>query len=328
MNRAILHVCAPDFIIAVERLKNPSLSGKSVIVSEGERGAVVACSGESLPFGVFPSMPAAEARKLAPHAIFVPCDMESYACYSRRLTRVLGDAVPVLERASTHEFYADLSEIGGFGECWKWACELRRKVIRETGLPVSTGLSTSKFVSAVAAAHAGPDGEKCIRPGAEKLFLAPLSLQKVPLGDEKSRQLLRQRGILTMGQLAEIPPGTLQRLLGKAGIPVWQKANGICHSAVIPYNDPASFSSEVAFSRSCHSATRLLSLLGSMSDKLSYSLRRKGMAATSVTVKIRYPDFSTSTRQVSLPPATTAKTLTSRAQDLFQLLYDQSRGVR
>lgn len=328
MDRAILHIRPENFRVSAERLKNPSLKGKAVIVIDEECAGVISCSKESRAFDIHPGMPVAEARKLAPHAIVIPGDKERYNRESEEFTRMLADTVPVLEKAALDEFFADLSGIGSYSECWRWARDLRQRIIRETGLPVVIGLASNKFVASRAAMHAGPEHEQCVLPGAEKGFLAPLSLDDLPFPDKTMGALLKTKGIRTMGQLAGMTPGAVQRFLGKGGVIPWQQANGICHQAVIPFRDPGSLSCEIAFARDCHSVPRLLSILNSMAEKLCYSLRKKGMTASSISVKLGFPDFTTAVRKAGVPPVTIGKTMASKAHDLFHVLYDKSQKVR
>ncbi|QEC53342.1 DNA polymerase-4 [Anseongella ginsenosidimutans] len=328
MDRAILHLRPDNFFVSAERLKNPSLEGKAVIVIDEDKQEVLSCSHECRAFGIHASMEVGAARKLAPHAIVIPGDMERYQRRSEQFAGVLADAVPVLEKAAVDRFFADLSAVGNYPECWKWARELKQRIVRETGMPVSMGLSSSKFVSAMAALHTGPEQERCILPGAEKQFLAPFSIDELPFPHEGMRELLKKKGIISIGQLAAMSPGKIQRLLGKRGTIAWQEANGICHQALVPYRDPASVSTEVTFTRDCHNPSRLLSILNSMADKLSYSLRKNGMTASLVSVKLGYPDLTTAVRKAPVPPVVIGKNLASKAQDLFHVLYDKSKSVR
>lgn len=328
MDRAILHIRPENFLISTERLHNPSLRGKAVVILDESTGKVLSCSEECGDFGVHPAMEQGLARRMAPHAIVIPGDPERYRRQAVRFTRMLADAVPVLEKTADDRYFADISSVGTYDECRKWTGQFRQRLMRESGMPISTGLSPAKFVSSMAAAHAGPEMEKYVFPGSEKQFLAPFSIDELPFPHQGMRQVLKKRGILLIGQLAAMSPGTVQRLLGKKGIRPWQDANGICHQALVPYTDPDAVSSEVVFSRDCRSSLRLLSILNSMADKLCHSLRKTGRAAGLVTVKLGYPDLTTSVRNSPVPPLAIGKKLSSKAQDLFHALYDRSRGVR
>ncbi|MFS8615776.1 MAG: hypothetical protein FWJ85_03050 [Solitalea sp.] len=326
MNRAILHLRPENFYVAAERIRNPELKGKALLIIDQEGGSVHSASAECEVFGVYPGMELTAARKAAPHAIVVPADGAWYRQQSEQFAGLLSDLVPILEKTSIDRFNADISAIGDYPASWKWAKELRQRVIRETGLPVSIGLSASKFVSRLAAAHAGP--EKYIAPGAERGFLAPFPIQELSFPHEGMRDLLLKKGILRIGQLAGMSPGHVQRLLGKKGLSAWQEANGICHQGLAPYRDPGSVSTEVTFPRDCHSVPRLLSILSSMTDKLCFSLRKNGMAASLVSVKLGYPDLTVAVHKARVPSMNLEKKLASKAHDLFHTLYDRTRRVR
>lgn len=330
--------------MAVERLRNPSLAARPVIIGGADSDEVLACSTESKIFGIRGGMPLDQARRSCPHAIFLPGNSSAYLHYSQLLTRFLADQVPVLEKASAGSFYADLTDIGDPAAGLAWTRELLAKAGKETGLSLSAGLSAGKFVSRMAAAEAGAGEVKAIRPGTERAFLAPFPVH-VLSADERVSAWLEGKGIKTLGQLADMAPGALQRLLGSGrgnvlqgsapparhgdtALSLWQKARGICNGSVVPYSDPSSLSGEMTFPRDCRSRARLLSVTGSIADKLSFVLRKKGLLAAHLSVRVRYADFSTLTRRVPLSPSMTGRSLARKAQDLLQGLCDVSRGVR
>ncbi|HHH54631.1 MAG TPA: DNA polymerase IV, partial [Bacteroidetes bacterium] len=180
-NRAILHMDLDTFFVSVERLQNSTFNDKPVIIGGmSNRGVVASCSYEARRFGVHSAMPMKMAKLLCPQAIFLRGDMDSYTKYSNLVTEVIKDSAPTYEKASIDEFYLDLTGMDKYFGCYKWSQELRSKVIKETGLPISTGLSINKLVSKIGTGEAKPNGALEVPQGQEKPFLAPLSVKKIP----------------------------------------------------------------------------------------------------------------------------------------------------
>ena len=239
-NRHIAHLDLDTFFVSVEHLRNPRLRGKPILIGgSNERGVVAACSYEARKFGIHSAMPMYMARRLCKEAIVIKSDFEAYSKYSKLVTDVVKDSVPVFEKASIDEFYVDLTGMDKFFGCKKFTDELKRKVNRESGLPVSYGLSSNKLVSKVATNEVKPDGQLEIPFGNEWGFLAPLSIMKIPgVGKETGYKLLKM-GIETVQLLSEIPLELLQNLLGKNGTELWRRAQGIDESPVIDFTqDP------------------------------------------------------------------------------------------
>lgn len=187
MNRNILHLDLDTFFVSCERLADSTLIGKPVIVGgTGDRGVVSAASYESRKFGVHSGMLMKMARQLCPQAIYIRGNAGIYTKYSKTVTEILQQQVPVLEKASVDEFYADLTGMDQFFGCYKFAKELRQKVIKETGLPISFGLSVNKTVSKVATNEAKPNNQLKVDAGFEKIFLEPLSIKKIPMVGKKN----------------------------------------------------------------------------------------------------------------------------------------------
>jgi len=225
-----------DAFVAVECLKNTRLKGKPLLVGgSGDRGVVAACSYEARRFGIHSAMPMKLARRLCPEAIVIRGDMESYSHYSRLVTDIMQDSVPLFEKASIDEFYVDLSGMDKFFGCSRFAGELKTKVLKESGLIVSYGLASNKLISKVATDEIKPNGQLEIVFGRERDFLAPLSIGKLPgIGRETAYKLIR-RGVETIRTLSEIPVEMLETMMGATGVELWRKANGVDESPVIPY---------------------------------------------------------------------------------------------
>lgn len=225
MDRSILHLDLDTFFVSVERLMDSRLSGKPIIIGgTGDRGVVAACSYETRKFGVHSAMPMRMARELCPEAIVIRGNSANYSKYSNLVTDVIKEDVPVYEKTSVDEFYVDLTGMDRFFGNFKFASELRDKVIRETGLPISFGLSINKTVSKVATGEAKPNNKIYVQKGLERPFLAPLSVRKIPMVGEKTYQTLRNLGVRRIQTLQEMPLEMMQSVMGKHGSIIWHKA--------------------------------------------------------------------------------------------------------
>ena len=296
MERTIVHCDLDTFFVSVERLINGSLVGKPVLIGgSSDRGVVSACSYEARRFGVHSAMPMRLAKQLCPEAILIRGDMELYAKYSNMVTEIIEETVPVVEKASIDEHYIDMTGMDRFFGSWKLAQELRRRIIKETGLPISLGFSVNKTVSKIATGEAKPCGERRVEKGTEKGFLAPLSIRKIPGIGEKTYPLLRNMGISQIRTLQEMDALTLRRVLGQNGVVIWNKANGVENSEVIPFHQNKSISKEHTFDQDTIDMVQLRKIMLSMADELAFDLRRDGRLTSCVTVKIRYSNFDTHT---------------------------------
>lgn len=318
-----------SFFVSVERKLDPSLIGKPVLVGgSSDRGVVASCSYEARAFGIHSAMPMRRARQLCPHASIVRGSHEEYSKYSREVTDIIRENVPTYEKTSIDEFYIDLSGMDRFFGCYKIATELRQKIQRETGLPISFALSSNKTVSKIGTSEAKPNGQKEIPYGTERQFLAPLSVQKIPMVGEKTYQSLKNIGIEWIRDLQAIPIDKVERVLGQHGISIWNKANGICNSVVEPYSEQKSMSSEQTFEKDTQDTKSLKALIAGMTEKLAYDLRAQEKLTACVTIKIRYADFSTHTQQMSIPYTSLDHVLIAKAQELFDKLNHKNQLIR
>ena len=285
MERNIMHIDLDSFFVSVERLMRPELMGKPVLVGgTSDRGVVASCSYEAREFGIHSAMPMRMARQLCPEAIIVKGDGEQYSKYSNIITEMIHENVPLYEKTSIDEFYVDYTGMDRFFGCYKMATELRQKIIKETHLPISFAMSSNKTVSKVGTGEAKPNGQKEIPFGTEKIFLAPLSIRKIPMVGDKTYQLLRGMGIQQIRTLQEMPCELMQQVLGENGALIWRKANGIDNSAIIPYSERKSISTERTFEKDTIYVRALKSLLIGMTEKLAYQLRDEGKLTSCVTI--------------------------------------------
>lgn len=328
-HRTIVHFDLDAFFVSVECLKNPSLKGRPILVGgHSERAVVAACSYEARKYGIHSAMPMKLARRLCPSALIIKGDMDSYSSLSRTVTEIIASKVPVYEKASIDEFYVDLSGMDRYFGCRSYASELRQYVMRETGLPLSYGLASNKLVSKVATDEAKPNGKKEVDFGREKPFLAPLAVEKLPMVGEKTSALLRQMGVETIRTLSEIPVELLQNLMGKAGTELWRRANGIDESPIVPYQEQKSLSTENTFEKDSIDVSFLNRELLRMTEKLAFELREQQKLSGCVTLKIRYSDFQTLTKQAVIPYTASDHLLIRKVRELFDSLYNRRLLVR
>jgi DNA polymerase-4 len=328
-NRHIAHLDLDAFFVSVEELRNPKLKGKPLLIGGSkERGVVAACSYEARKFGIHSAMPMANALRLCKHAIVIKSDFEAYSRHSNAVTEIIKDSVPVFEKASIDEFYIDLTGMDKFFGCMKFTNELKKKVYKYSGLPSSYGLASNKLISKVATNEVKPNGQLEIPFGFEKLFLAPLSIMKIPgVGKETGYRLLKM-GVETVKTLSEIPVELLQNAFGQNGSDLWRKANGIDDSPVLPYREEKSISTEHTFQTDSIDLNFLNSELVRMTEKLAFQLRKQNRLTGCVAVKLRYTDFETHTIQKSIPYCNSDHILLNTAKELFKKLFERRILVR
>lgn len=329
MERHIVHCDLDTFFVSVERLMNSSLEGKPVLIGGGsDRGVVASCSYEARKFGIHSAMPMRMARQLCPEAILVRGDHDKYAEYSRVVTDIIAESAPIVEKASIDEHYLDLTGMDKYFGCWKWTQELRQRIIKETHLPISFGLSANKTVSKIATGFAKPCGEKQVDLGGEKTFLAPLSIKKIPMIGDKTFSKLRHMGIDKIETLQKMQPTVMERVLGANGIVIWKKANGLDDSPVVPYSERKSVSKENTFEADTIDMSLLKKHITTMVEELSFDLRKEGKLTACVTIKIRYSNFETYTKQLRIPYTCSQNILTEKALTLFEQLYSKRMLIR
>jgi len=327
--RHIAHMDLDTFFVSVECLRNPKLKGKPVLIGgNGDRGVVSSCSYEARHFGIHSAMPMKMARRLCPQAIIVRGDMETYSRYSTVVTDIIKDSVPLFEKSSIDEFYIDLSGMDKFFGCSLFTADLKRKVYRESGLPVSYALASNKLISKVATNEVKPNGQIEIAFGNERSYLAPLSIAKIPGIGKETAYLLLKMGVETVKVLSEIPMAMMQNLLGRNGLDLWRKANGIDDTPVIPYHEQKSISTESTFQADTIDLRFLHAEIARMTEKIAFELRNQDRLAGCITVKLRYSNFETVTRQCSIAYTNADHSLLKIARELFEKLYEKRMLVR
>jgi DNA polymerase-4 len=327
--RHIAHFDLDSFFVAVEIINNPSLKGKPIIVGgTSDRGVVSTCSYEARKFGIHSAMPMRTAMKLCPHAILLQGTRGQYSKYSRWVTDIIASKVPLFEKASIDEFYCDLTGMDKFFNVSRYTRDLREQIIKETGLPISCGLSSAKFISKIATNEAKPNGFLEVPHGKEKEFLWPLKIEKINGVGKQTEQQLKNFGIYTIEDIARTPVEILEKYVGSWGQSLWQKAQGIGSADIETDWEQKSMSRENTFHENISDVDLLHRELVRLTEQNAYDLRTDEKLTGCVTVKIRYPDFETVSRQETIDYTSLDDQLIAKVKDLFTKLYRKGQPVR
>ena len=327
--RYIAHFDLDAFFVSVECLNDPSLKGKPLLVGgHSERGVVAACSYEARKFGIHSAMPMKTALRLCPHATVVGNARGEYSKYSRWVTEIIAAKAPLFEKASIDEFYLDLTGMERFFDPYAWTIALREEIIGATQLPISFALASNKMISKIATQEAKPNGYIQVPPGMEQEFLAPLKVNKIPGVGDHTWQVMQEMGIVTIRDLSERSVAELEKRFGKYGAELWHKSRGIHTSEVVPYHEAKSISTENTFEENKTDLDFLMAELVRMTERVAYELRQDDKTAGCIAVKIRYPDFETTSRQMSIPYTFYDDELIAKAKELFHKLYRKGQPIR
>jgi DNA polymerase-4 len=301
---AIAHFDLDSFFVAVERIKNPALIGKPVIVGgePGSRAVVASASYEARHYGIHSAMPVGQALRLCPEAVIVRGSFQDYDDFHIRVREIVKNFSPLVEMTSIDEGYLDLT---GTGRLWgspvDTAEKIRWRIKVETGLDCSLGVARNKLVAKVAANFAKPQGLLWIKPGGERDFLFPLPIEWLPGVGPKTKERLQALGIHAVAELARLEPDLLERTFGVAGQYLHQAANGIYQQELVLNHARKSIGKEVTFRKDSTDPGFLSAMLYHLVEKVCYRLRQQQKRAQTVTVKYRYEDFQTHTTSRSLP---------------------------
>lgn len=299
-----------------------------MVVGGYERGVVAACSYEARKFGIHSAMPMKKALQLCPHLIVTNASRDQYSKYSRWVTEIIASKVPLFEKASIDEFYIDLTGMDKFFGVSKYAKELRQQIIDETGLPISCGLSSARFISKMATNEAKPNGFLEIPHGKEIEFLWPLGIEKINGVGKQTEQLLKSYGIYTIEDIARTPVEHLEKIAGKWGEALWHKAHGRGSTEITTDWEQKSMSHENTFDTDYTDVGFLHKELVRLTEKTAYSLREDEKMTGCVTVKIRYSDFETTSRQETVDYTALDDVLIAKVKDLFNKTWQKGRPVR
>lgn len=273
-------------------------------------------------------MPMVQAMRLCPDAIVVNGAHQDYGYYSGIVTDIIRDQVPVFEKASIDEFYIDLTGMDKYFGCSILGRQLKDKIVKETGLPLSYGMGTSKMISKLAANEAKPNGYLEVVPGRECDFLWKMPVEKMHMIGLKTTQVLHYMGIHTLRDLAATPVEQLEQKMGRTGRVLWERAHGIDDSPVIPYREQKSISKEETYMEDTDDVSFLLSRLVGLTERVCFELRQMNRHASTITLKLRYGNFETFNRQVTVEPTTADHILIPQVKKIFMSMYDPRRKVR
>lgn len=325
----IAHLDLDAFFVSVECLNDPSLKGKPLIVGGSrERGVVTAASYEARKFGVHSAMPMSRAMQLCPQAVVVKGSRGEYSRFSRWVTEIIAERAPLFEKASIDEFYIDLSGMEKYHKPYEWTIALRQEIMDKTGLPISFGLAANKMVAKIATDEAKPNGYLIIPPGKEEEFLAPLKVNKIPGVGEQTYRTLLEMGVEFIRDILKVPPALMEQRLGKYGPELIQKAKGISGSTIHSYHEAKSVSTENTFHENTDDMEFLMRELVRMTEKIAHELREDNKMAGVIAVKLRYPNFETTSRQTTIPYTFYDDELIPVAKELFHKLYRKGEKIR
>jgi DNA polymerase-4 len=330
----IVHMDLDTFFVSVERILDPTLKNKPVIVGGNPygRGVVAGCSYEARAYGVHSAQPIRRAFRLCPNAVFLHGNFVEYAEYSKTVREILTDIAPICEASSIDEFYLDLRYTERLkGDTYRWAQEIQRSVSGETGLPLSSGTASNKLIAKVATTQVAKKGairHHRVETGQEAPFLAPFEIRAMPGIGEKTEEKLRRIGIEHIGDLAQTSVRILSRFFGKTGRNLHEKAHGIDYSPVIPSRDQKSYSREQTYMEDTIDVQTLFTTLLDLSSRLASDLRADNFFAGKITLKLRYSDMETVTKTASCSWTNQDQTIFRIVEKLFKALYTRRIKVR
>jgi DNA polymerase-4 len=326
--RSIMHLDLDTFFVSVERLLDSSLAGKPVIIGgTSNRGVVSTCSYEARKFGVHSAMPMVIARKLCPHAIYIKGNHKEYSKYSNLVTEIIASKAPLFEKASIDEHYIALTGMDRFFGTLKWAKELRSTIVKESGLPISFGLSVNKSIAKIATDESKPNGELEVKYSEVRSFIDPLSIKKLPMVGPKTFNILSYMGIHTVQNFINSSPEMINRLLGEHGNYLRKVALGEENSPVVSYHERKSISVETTFNEDTMNLEFINNKLVKMVEELCYTLRNDNKICGSIAVKIRYGNFETYTKQKAIELTASDHLIMPQVRQLFKDLHN-SQAIR
>ena len=329
MDRQIVHLDMDAFYVSCTLLKMPELAGKPLIIGgTSNRGVVTSASYEARKYGVKSAMPTRLALQRCPDAIVLKGDFDLFTEYSNIVNEIITEMTPVHERASIDEFYLDMTGMDKFFGSHLFTQELVRKIYNETGLPMSFGLSINKTVAKMCTNYSKPKGSLLINSREVQPFLDPQSIKNIPSLGEVTYKLLRRISIKIIETLRQVPPESMQELLGKPGISLWKKANGIDQAPIVPYSVKKSISTERTFDKDTQDIKELKALLLAMVEKVAFQLRDTNLMCSTISIRIRYSNRDTESAQQKVAFTSNDEVLIQCAHQLFDKLYQRRMLLR
>lgn len=330
--RTIFHLDLDAFFVSVERILDPSLEGKPVIVGANPgygRGVVAACSYEARKYGLHSAMPIRKAYQLCPHGIYIKGSHGEYSQYSKAVKRVLEKYVPEIEQASIDEFYLDFTGCSKiYGSLFMFASKLQKEIRHKLSLPCSIGISTNKTMAKIASDFKKPQGITYVLPGTEKEFLAPLPVETIPGVGKSMLKQLREKGFYLISDITKLPEDYWGITFGKYGLSLYRKANGGGKIYLDKPQNRKSISKERTYGKDLINKAKMEDTLFKLTSQVCQLLRDKNWQASTVSIKLRYSDFETITRAKTIKPTDDDKTIFDTAVKLFRTNYTRRVSVR
>lgn len=325
----IAHFDIDSFFVSVELVKDPTLAGKPVIVGgSSERGIVTSCSYEARKYGVQSAMPIKKALSLCPDAILLKGNYADYRHYSKWVSKIISERAPLFEKASIDEFFIDLSGMDTYFDILKWTINLKNQIYMETGLPSSFGIAKNKMLAKMATNESKPNGYLVIPNGKEKDFLSALDVAKIPGVGQQSAKVLYYHGIKEISDLYKKNKNELETLIGIWAGNLWERVQVNSVSVISATHEAKSISTENTFETDIVNTSRLEREIVRMTEKIAFELRKSEKLTTCISIKIRYKNFETTSRQVTIPPTCADDEMIPIAKALFSKLYQKDRPVR
>ncbi len=330
--RRILHCDMDCFYAAVHMRDDPELRGRPVVIGGNPqgRGVVAAASYEAREFGIRSAMPAAQAVRRCPHAIFIKPEFQRYREESAAIFEIFRQLTPLVQPASLDEAYLDVSDhLEPWGSATAIAQEIRRRVFAERGLTVSVGVGPNKLIAKIASDFDKPDGLTVVKPEQIDVFLLPLPVRRLHGVGPATERSLGELGVTTVAELRKLEAGVLERRFGRHGRGLYEFSRGIDHRPVRTHHERKSLGHERTYAHDLRRLEQMDAELERLADLVAAGLERRDLSARTVTVKVRYPDFTTLTRSRTLPcPTATAGRLRTLACELLRTTDAARRGVR
>lgn len=325
----IAHFDIDSFFVSVELVKDPTLAGKPVIVGgSSERGIVTSCSYEARKYGVQSAMPIKKALRLCPDAIILKGNYADYRHYSKWVSKIISERAPLFEKASIDEFFIDLNGMDTYFDILKWTIDLKNQIYMETGLPSSFGIAKNKMLAKMATNESKPNGYLVIPDGKEKDFLSALDVAKIPGVGQQSAKVLYYHGIKEISDLYKKTKNELETLIGIWAGNLWERVQVNSVSVISATHEAKSISTENTFETDIVNTSRLEREIVRMTEKIAFELRKSEKLTTCISIKIRYKNFETTSRQVTIPPTCADDEMIPIAKALFNKLYQKDRPVR
>lgn len=332
VDRRVLHCDMDCFYAAVHMRDDPELEGKPVVIGGNpeSRGVVAAASYEARAFGIRSAMPAARARRLCPSALFLKPDFPRYRRESQEIFEIFRDFSDLVQSVSIDEAYLDVSDRWrAYGSATVLAQRLRSRILEERNLTVSVGVGPNRLVAKIASDHDKPDGLTVVSPGRVQRFLDPMPVRALPGVGPVTETKLESLGFETVVELRRVPRDELEARLGKLGSVLYRYCRGLDDRPVRVDRERKSLSSETTFSEDLRSLDEILSVIDRLAEGVSRALAKKELSAGTVTVKVRYSDFTTVTRSLTLPvPSAEPAVLLRTSRALVERTEAGKRPVR